>query len=155
MLKTLKKYLTPALPGDNTDTVTVSQRIHVATCALLLEMAKADENFSIREKTTIREILEKDLNIPKEDIDEIMEMAARDREETVDLYEYTSFIDRVYSREEKQTLIELIWKVIYADGVLDQYEDYLVHKLADLLHLDHDDLIAAKIKMRPEGYKGR
>lgn len=155
MLKILKKYIAPALPGETTDTVTESQRIHVATCALLLEMAKADENFSISEETTIREILEADLNIPKDDIDDIMELAVQDREETVDLYEYTSFIDQVYSREEKQRLIEFTWKVIYADGVVDQYEDYLVHKLADLLHLDHDDLIAAKIKMRPEGYKGR
>lgn len=155
MLKILKKYITPAPAGEGTETVTESQRIHVAACALLLEMANADENFSISEETAIREILEAELNIPGEEIDEIMQLAVQDRQETIDLYEYTSFIDRVYSRDEKQTLIEWVWKVIYADGVVDQYEDYLVHKISGLLHLDHDDLIAAKIKMRPGGYKGR
>jgi uncharacterized tellurite resistance protein B-like protein len=155
MLTILKKYLLPEPSGQPTETVTQSQRIHIATCVLLLEMANVDNEFSISEKTIIREILEKELSIPGENIDEIMGLAIQDRQQRVDLYEYTRFINRVFSRDEKQTLIELVWKVIYADGVLDQYEDYLVHKLADLLHLEHEDLIAAKIKMRPDGYKGR
>lgn len=138
-----------------TKTVAQSRRIPVATCVLLLEMANADDDFSISEETIIQEILEKELNIPRENIDEIMELAIENRQQSVDLYEYTRFINQVFSKDEKIMLIEFVWKVIYADGVLDQYEDYLVHKLADLLHLEHDDLIEAKIKMRPEGYTGR
>ncbi|MCP5103762.1 MAG: TerB family tellurite resistance protein [bacterium] len=148
MLKIIKKYLTPEPSGETVDTVTQTRRIHIASCVLLLEIAHADDNFSISEKTTIREILAKQVNIPEQDIDEIMALAVRDREQSVGLYEYTSFINRVFSRNEKRTLIESIWKVIYADGVVDQYEDYLVHKLAELLRLDHSDLIAAKIKTR-------
>jgi uncharacterized tellurite resistance protein B-like protein len=155
MLTILKKYLMPDPSGEPTEPVTQSQRIHIATCVLLLEMANVDNDFSISEETIIRDILEKELNIPGENVDEIMGLASQDRQQTIDLYEYTRFINRVFSRDEKQTLIELVWKVIYADGVLDQYEDYLVHKLADLLHLEHEDLVEAKIKMRPGEYKGR
>ncbi len=150
MFKTLKKYLMPETSGETTETMTQDQRIHIATCALLLEMANVDDEFSIDEETTIREILKKELSIHQDNVDEIIEQAMQDRQQTVDLYEYTKFINQAFSREEKKKLVEFLWKVIYADGVLDQYEDYLVHKLQDLLHLEHEDLIAAKIKMRPQ-----
>ena len=155
MLKFLKKYLMPYPSEGPTETVTQPQRIQIATCVLLLDMANADNEFSISEDTIIREILEKELSIHGENVDEIMKLAIRDREEKIDLYETTRFINQVFTPDEKRTLIELVWKVIYADGVLDQYEDYLVHKLSDLLHLEHEDLIAAKIKMKPDEYKGR
>ena len=155
MLKIIKKYLMPDPSWGPTETVTQSQRIHIATCVLLLEMANVDNEFSISEETIIREILEKELSIHGENVDEIMRLAIRDRQEKIDLYETTRFINQVFTPDEKRTLIELVWKVIYADGVLDQYEDYLIHKLSDLLHLEHEDLIAAKIKMRPDEYKGR
>jgi uncharacterized tellurite resistance protein B-like protein len=155
MLNILKKYLMPEVSDETTETVTQAQKIQIATCVLLLEMANVDDEFTISEETTIREILRNELGIHEEDVDEIMGIAIRDRQQGVGLYEYTRFINRVFSLDERRTLIEYVWKVIYADGVLDQYEDYLVHKLAKLLHLEHNDLIAAKIKMRPEGYKVR
>ncbi|NIM16154.1 MAG: hypothetical protein GTO45_29475 [Candidatus Aminicenantes bacterium] len=155
MLKILKKYLMPEVSDETTETVTQAQKIQIATCVLLLEMAHVDDEFSISEETTIREILRKELSIHEEDVDEIMGLAMQDSQQAVGLYEYTRFINRVLSLDERRTLIEYVWKVIYADGVLDQYEDYLVHKLANLLHVEHDDMIAAKIKMRPEGYKVR
>ncbi len=149
MFKKLKKYLVPDASDNDTQTLTREQRIHIATCVLLLEMAHVDDTFSIDEQTTIREILQTDLNIPGETIDEIIEFAMNDRQQTVDLYDYTRFINNSFTREDKRSLIEYLWKVIYADGVVDQYESYLVHKLQELLHLEHEDLIAAKIKMRP------
>jgi uncharacterized tellurite resistance protein B-like protein len=118
-------------------------------------MAHVDDEFSISEETTIRDILRKELRIHEKDVDEIMGLAMQESQQAVGLYEYTRFINRVLTLDERRTLIEYLWKVIYADGVLDQYEDYLVHKLANLLHIEHDDMIAAKIKMRPEGYKVR
>jgi uncharacterized tellurite resistance protein B-like protein len=42
----------------------------------------------------------------------------------------------------------MIWKVVFSDGRLDKYEDYLVHNLADLLRLDHSQLIDAKLRIR-------
>ena len=50
--------------------------------------------------------------------------------------------------EEKLQVIELVWEIAYADGLLDKHEDYLVHKLADLLRLTHQQLIEAKLKAK-------
>lgn len=121
------------------------ERIQVATCALLLEVAKSDYEFSSIEKTTIEAILKKDFQISAETIEELMEIAKRRREESIDLWEFTHLINENYSKEEKIKVVEAAWKVIYADKKLDKYENHLVHKLARLLRLRHSDLIEAKL----------
>jgi len=148
MLKILKKYLLPEFASQGAESINQEQRLQIAMCVLLLEMANVDDEFSLSEKTMIREILEEEIGIPKENVKEIMGIAQQDRNQTIDLYEYTSFINKNFSLEERKTLIELIWKVVYADGVLDKYEDYLIHKLTQLLHLHNDDLIDAKLKVK-------
>jgi len=123
------------------------ERIQVATCALLLEVAKSDYEFSSMEKTTIAAILKKEFQISAEAIEELMEIAKRRREESIDLWEFTHLINENYSKEEKIKVVEAAWKVIYADKKLDKYEDHLVHKLARLLRLRHSDLIEAKLRV--------
>lgn len=124
------------------------ERIQVATCALLLEVAKSDYEFSSIEKTTIAAILKKEFQISAETIEELMEIAKRRREESIDLWEFTHLINENYSKEEKIKVVEAAWKVIYADKKLDKYEDHLVHKLARLLRLRHSDLVEAKLKVK-------
>ncbi len=52
----------------------------------------------------------------------------------------------MHDRDERKLIMEEVWSVIYADGTLDSHEDYLVHKLANLLRLRHSEMIEAKVK---------
>jgi len=122
-------------------------RTHVATCIILLEIAKSDDEFSSVEKETTKTILKHELSIPDEDIEDLMKIAAEKREDSVDLWEFTNLINQHFSEEERIKIIELAWRVIYADKKLDKYEDHLVHVLAKLLRLDHSDLIDAKLRV--------
>jgi len=122
-------------------------RTHVATCIILLEMAKSDDEFSSMEKETTEAILKHELSIPDEDIEDLMKIAAEKREDSVDLWEFTNLINENFSEKERIKIIELAWRVIYADEKLDKYEDHLVHVLASLLRLDHSDLIDAKLRV--------
>lgn len=123
------------------------ERIQVATCVVLLEVAKSDDEFSSIEKATITAILKKEFQISAEAIEELMEIAKKRRKESIDLWEFTHLINENYSIEEKIKIVETAWKVIYADDKLDKYEDHLVHKLARLLRLRHSDLIKAKLRV--------
>ena len=87
------------------------ERIQVATCALLLEVAKSDYEFSSMEKTTIAAILKKEFQISAEAIEELMEIAKRRRKESIDLWEFTHLINENYSKEEKIKVVEAAWKV--------------------------------------------
>ncbi len=123
------------------------KRTHVATCVILLEIAKSDDEFCSVEQETTKAILKHELSIPDEDIEDLMKIAAEKREDSVDLWEFTNLINEHFSEEEKRRSIELAWSVIYADEKLDKYEDHLVHVLANLLRLDHSDLIEAKLRV--------
>jgi len=121
-----------------------AERVQVATCIILLEVAKSDDEFSSVEKATVEAILKKKFDISAEAVEELMEVASRKREESVDLWQFTNLINQNYTKEEKKRIVESAWRVIYADKKLDGYEDHLIHKLAKLLQLDHSDLIEAK-----------
>jgi uncharacterized tellurite resistance protein B-like protein len=127
-----------------------SERVQMATCIILLEVAKSDDEFSSIEKATIAAIFKKDFKISKEATEEMMEIAKRKREESIDLWEFTHLINKNYSKEEKKKIVEAAWRVIYADDRLHSYEDHFVHKLAKLLQLRHSDLIEAKLKAKYE-----
>jgi uncharacterized tellurite resistance protein B-like protein len=122
-------------------------RTHVATCVILLEIAKSDDEFSSVEQETTKAILQHEFSIPEEDIEDLMKIAAEKRDDSVDLWEFTNLINQKFSEEEKKRIVESAWRVIYSDEKLDKYEDHLVHVLAKLLRLDHSDLIEAKLRI--------
>ena len=122
-------------------------RIQVATCVILLEVAKFDFDFSSIEKETTKAILKHEFDIPEDAISDLMRISEEKREDSVDLWEFTNVINQNFSRDEKMKIIEAAWKIIYADDKLDKYEDHYVHVLADLLRLRHDELIEAKLKV--------
>ena len=124
-----------------------NRKIQIATCALLLEMADCDDEFSDTEKNNIVAILRKDFQLSDESVKELMSVSDKKRKESVDLWRFTNLVNKNYSTEEKIRVIENIWKVVYADGKLDKHEDYLAHKLSKLLCLTHKQLIDAKLKI--------
>ncbi|MCK5254942.1 MAG: TerB family tellurite resistance protein [Deltaproteobacteria bacterium] len=150
MLGVMKKFFQQDAVPDKTEIKEEdrAERIQVATCALLLEVANSDDEFSDIERDNIVQILERDFELSDEYAKELMELSDKEREESIDLWQFTNLVNEHYSIEEKIKIIEMVWKVIYADGKLDKYEDHLAHKLSNLLKLTHKQLIDAKLKMR-------
>jgi len=151
MLLRLKKILLreePPAPGS--EEKDHWERIQIATCIILLEVAKSNDEFSRVEKTTVSAILKKQFDLPDEAIQELLQIAQKSREESVDLWEFTNLVNEHYSRDEKKEILEAAWRVIYADDKLDMYEDHFIHKLAKLLRFEHRDLIAAKLRVKEE-----
>jgi len=124
------------------------ERIQVATSAILLETAEYDENFSDVERKTISGILQDRFGVSAGEAAELMAAAARERKETLGIRPFTHFVNENYSDEERKRILEEAWRVIYADGRLNAYEDHFVHRLASLLRLEHEDLIATKLKVK-------
>lgn len=123
-------------------------RIQVAMCVILLELATSDDEMSSEEKTTISEILKRKFQLPPDAIEDLMELATEKREASVGLWQFTNLINEAFSREQKMRVMEAAWEVIYADKKLDKYEDYIVRRLSKLLRLNHEEMIAAKLKVR-------
>jgi uncharacterized tellurite resistance protein B-like protein len=131
------------------DTLSVSD-IQIATAALLLELAGIDSEFSERERNAIVDLLKARFHLSDRDVSQILAASQQQLDQKIDLYYFTNLINENFDISQKISVMELMWQVIYADGQLDGYEDFLVHRYAKLLRLDHRQMIAAKLKIKAE-----
>lgn len=123
------------------------EKLRIATCALFLEIANIDNEFSEEERDNILSLLKTEYDLSDENALELAQTAMEELKGSIDLWQFTNLINEKYSDAEKVRVVEMLWKIVYADGKLDKHEDYLVHKLASLLRLKHKQLIAAKLRV--------
>ena len=134
-------------PGSADQGTTESHDVRVAVCAIFLEMANIDGEFSASERDDVISLLKRQYGLSDQHVVDLMEASQKGLKDSIDLWQFTNLINQNYSRDEKIQIIEMVWQIVYADGRLDKHEDYLVHKLAKLLRLTDKDLIDAKLKV--------
>ncbi len=120
---------TPETSGHRHD------HVHVAACALMLELAYADDEFTDDERAHIEDVLGRHFALDAETTTELIELAERERTAAVDLYQFTSLITASYDEGQRMVLAEIMWRLVYADGELAKHEEYLMRKLSSLLEL--------------------
>ena len=116
----------------------------LATCVLLIEVSKSDDNFDEQENNKIINILKDKFNLDDSQINILLEIADNKNQEMISLYDWTSKINEVYKYTEKKALIRELWDVAFADGRIDKYEDHTIRKIADLIYVKHEDFMKAK-----------
>ena len=126
------------------------ERVQVATCALLLEVAHSDGDYQSVEAQVVHALLAEKFNLSAAAVAELIDYAHDHRVESLDLFRFAREINAHFSREEKLDVMEGVWQVIYADGTLDKFEDALARQLTALLRLDHKDVIDRKLKVLEE-----
>ena len=121
----------------------------IAAGVLMLEIARADDEIDDLEKEVVIEGVKNILHKTNHEINEIFKKVIAVVEESISFFEFTSLINDSCSREEKYNLLVILWKVAYADGQLDKYEEYYIRKIKDLLYLSQSDFIKAKLEAKP------
>ena len=116
----------------------------LATAAVLLEIAYADGTFSPAEDGNVAAFLANRFLMGQDDTRALMEAADEIRKKTVDHFALTHYIRKNTPLEERIEIVKTMWRLVYSDGKLTDYEGYLVRKLADLLGLEHHVMIDAK-----------
>jgi uncharacterized tellurite resistance protein B-like protein len=148
MLDFIKRFFGKTeLDGSGSASSATEHDVRVATCALLVEMARIDEKFSKDELEKILGILEEKYGLSPEHANALMREADKELAESVDLWQFASLINANYSPEEKIEIIEILWQIVFVDGKMNEYEHYLMNKLSNLLRLSHQQLIDAKLKV--------
>ena len=144
----IKRFFSSAT--ENSSGTTGKQTDHdirVATCALLVEIARIDEEFTQSEMETLLSILKEKYGLSREHADALIAEAEKELEESVDLWQFARLINENYSNSEKIEIIETLWQIVYVDGKMNRFEHYLMNKLKNLLRLSQDQLIDAKLKV--------
>jgi uncharacterized tellurite resistance protein B-like protein len=118
--------------------------IRLATAALLVEIMVTDNLLELEEEETIKQLLMRNFDLSLSASEELFELARREVSEATSLYQFTGLVNQYFSEAEKFNLLKQLWQVALSDGILDKYEESLIRKLADLLHIRHSQFTRAK-----------
>src|SRR5258705_9206043 len=99
----------------------------LSVAVLLLEAARQDDHFDPSERTVIEKILTQRFHLSAQECVHLMEAAEKHVRNMVQLHGHTNDIAQEMTPQERIELIEMLWEVAYADGVLNQEEDHLTH----------------------------
>tara|TARA_B110000196_G_scaffold222525_1_gene191609 strand:+ start:62 stop:463 length:402 start_codon:yes stop_codon:yes gene_type:complete len=119
-----------------------------AAAILLLSIANADEKVDKEEIKSIREIIQDFFSIESEETFTIIENAILELKKNTSLFGYIETINDNFSYKDKVDFILCIYEVAYSDEELHFMEQYLIRKIANSLHVEHKDLIEAKIEIK-------
>ena len=126
------------------------EQLHMACAALLLEVAEADYKDDPSETQSILRALESELGLKRAAVTALLDQAKAETEGATDLFPYTHLINQRCTREQKCAMLTAMWRVAFADGDLDKYEEHLIRRTTELLRLEHSDFIRAKQAGRPK-----
>lgn len=141
MLEQLKKLF--AAP-DNEPVEADPHQLAIASTALMVQLARIDRDQDDRELQTIVDCAVKAHQVSKEEAQSILEDALGHADDATSLYEFTGQINEHLDQQAKLALLVNIWQVAFADGRIDKYEEHLIRRMAELLHLNHREYMQAR-----------
>ncbi|MGZ4968775.1 MAG: tellurite resistance TerB family protein [Methylobacter sp.] len=143
MLNQIKLFFEQHLALPSSENLS-EQKLQLATVVLFLEMMHMDDKIETTEQEIILALVQQNFSLDAGQAASLIELAEQQRKQATDYFQFTSLINKEYSQDQKVQLIESLWKIAFIDGVLDMNEEYLVRKIADLLHVPHTAFIMAK-----------
>lgn len=152
-MNVIEKFFNKHISSSPEQTKSADSELHelnMATAALLFEVVRADQEAKDEEITTIREALEKTMNLSPEETEDILQLAEQQVDAAVSLYEFTKKITDHFDSEQRISLIRNMWRVAYADSELHKYEEYLIRKVAGLIHVPQDALVRTRQEARAD-----
>lgn len=143
MIDRLKRYFEGRLAPDSPEDGGVDA-VELATAALLVEMQRADLVADALDEAEIRALLARHFSLDDESVANLISLANDRADQSVSLHEFTRLIHDRFDVAQKTTVVEMLWRVALADGRVDEHEEHLVRKIADLLYLPQVAFIKAK-----------
>jgi len=122
--------------------------IQVATAALLVEVIRSDASIAASERDAVLRAVREKFELSSDEATTLFALAEEQVQGAHDYFQFTSLINREFTQQQKQRVIELMWRVAYADDELSAHENHVMRRIADLLHVAHPDYIAAKMRAR-------
>jgi uncharacterized tellurite resistance protein B-like protein len=152
MLNKLSNLLSAIIPPSS-DAYRSKHTLELAVAVLLIEVMQSDSKSAFDEQTTILNILKQRFHLSDSEVAQLTEHGQQTSKSANDLHQFTSLINQELELPEKVRIIEYLWQVVYADGKISAHENHLMRRLVDLLHISQGDNIAAKMRIKPEGFE--
>lgn len=129
--------------------------IELATAVLLVEVMRIDDETTPAERTAVQHAIREKFNLTDQETDDLIGLAEEEVRQATDYFQFTSMINQHFSQGQKERVIELMWRIAYADAAIDAHERHLLRKIAALLHISDSAYLAAKLRARDSAVADR
>lgn len=150
MLKSIREFFENHIAATPTPS-DERHSIQLATAALLVEVARIDNQSTEDERAAVLRAVREKFELEAGEAAALIELAEAEMKQANDYFQFTSLVNRHFTQEQKLRIIELMWRVAYADAELSAHENHLMRKIGELLHITHGDYIAAKMRAQSVG----
>jgi uncharacterized tellurite resistance protein B-like protein len=116
----------------------------LAAAALLVHTANIDGNFADHERARLRRIVQQNFDLDEATTDELIAEAIEAERRSIDLYQFTSKLNRTLDEKGRARMVEMMWQIVFADGIVTEFEDNLIWRAADLLGVSREERIALR-----------
>lgn len=147
MFRSLSDFISSIARGEEKKTFDEND-YRLSAAALLVHVAASDDHFHDAERSVLLDALTQRFDVAPEDADALIEAATAADREAVDLYQFTSMVNRALDDEGKKKLVEVLFLIGYADGRLSEFEDNIVWRASELLHVSSQDRVEIRKRIR-------
>ena len=151
MLRAIQDFFDKRIGAAATAPESTERALQLATAALLVEVSRADHDIKPEERRVINDAVRRTFNLSEHDSEVIVNLAEEETQTATSTHQFTHLIDKHFSLQHKIHMVELLWRVAFADADKDRHEEHLIRRISDLLHVSHRDYIDAKLRARPTG----
>jgi len=141
MFESFRRFLSEVSEGDKHPTRFNHNDYRLAAAALLVHAAAIDGDISDAERDKLHAVIKQQFQLDEATTDELVVEATAAENEAVDLYHFTSLINRSLDEEGRSRVVEMMWEIAYADGQVDDFESNLIWRAADLLGISSRERI--------------
>lgn len=120
------------------------EELRQAAGALLITAGGIDGRFDTEEKRKVKALLQRRFDLEPDEVRELFEESAERERDAVDLYRFTSVLCRELDRDGRRRVVEMLWEVVLADGLVDEFESNLVWRVAELIGVSARDRITLR-----------
>ena len=150
MFESFRNFVAEFVDGEKHPSQFADDDYRLAAVALLVHAAAIDGDMSQHERDKLHAVVKRRFSLDEASADELIDKATLAEHESVDLYHFTSLLNRVLDEEGRARVIEMMWEIVYADGRRDELEDNLLWRAADLLGVSQQERIELRQRIAKE-----
>jgi uncharacterized tellurite resistance protein B-like protein len=150
MLDSLKNFLSELTGGEKHPDRFEQNDYRLAAAALLIHASTIDGNMSASEREKLHALLKSRFELDDAATEELIDVSTLAENEAVDLYRFTSLLNRTLDEAGRLGIVEMMWEMIFVDGRVNEFEDNLMWRVADLLGVSSRDRIALRRRVAGE-----
>ena len=154
MLESFKRFFADLAGGDKDQSGFEDNDYRVAAAALLIHATTIDGAMSDIEHDRLVGLLQQRFTLDQTAAEELVTEATKAEQQAVDLYRFTSLLDRTLDDAGRQQIVEMLWEIVYADGRVTEFEENLIWRAADLLHVPSEARIALRQRVAESAANG-